>query len=96
MSVILVKGVFHMFIVGVDIAKRAHEAIVIDSSGTVIQNPFNFKNTTQGFEQFLAKLDKISCNKQDFIIAMESTSHYWVAFYSAVHRREYPVLEFLC
>lgn len=80
-----------MFIVGVDIAKRAHEAIVIDSSSTVIQKPFNFKNTTQGFEQFLAKLDKISCNKQDFIIAMESTSHYWVAFYSAVHRREYPV-----
>lgn len=91
MSVILVKGDFYMFIVGVDIAKRAHEAMVIDSSGTVIQKPFSFKNTTQGFELFLAKLDRISHNKDDFIIAMESTSHYWVAFYSSVYRREYPV-----
>lgn len=51
MSVILVKGDFYMFIVGVDIAKRAHEAMVIDSSGTVIQKSFSFKNTTQGFDK---------------------------------------------
>jgi transposase len=41
-----------MFIVGVDIAKRAHEAIIIDGNGTVIQKPFSFKNTSQGFEEF--------------------------------------------
>jgi len=80
-----------MFIVGVDIAKRAHEAIIIDGNGTVIQKPFSFKNTSQGFEEFLLKLNKVSQNKDDFIIAMESTSHYWIAFYSALFRKEYPV-----
>ena len=33
-----------MFIVGVDIAKRNHEAIVIDQSGNVVKKAFNFKN----------------------------------------------------
>lgn len=80
-----------MFIVGVDIAKRAHEAIIIDGNGIVIQKPFSFKNTSQGFEEFLLKLNKVSQDKDDFIIAMESTSHYWIAFYSALFRKEYPV-----
>lgn len=80
-----------MYIVGVDIAKRAHEAIIINDSGAVIQKPFSFQNTSQGFEKFLSKLHKISPEKDDFIIAMESTSHYWIAFYSALFRKEYQV-----
>ena len=32
-----------MYIVGVDIAKRSHEATVIDVSGNTIKKPFNFK-----------------------------------------------------
>lgn len=33
-----------MFIVGVDIAKRSHEAIILDDSGSVVRKAFNFKN----------------------------------------------------
>ncbi len=80
-----------MLIVGVDIAKRTHEAIIIDGNGTIIQKPFSFKNTSEGFEEFLLKLNKVSQDKENFIIAMESTSHYWIAFYSALFRKEYSV-----
>ena len=31
-----------MYIVGIDIAKRKHEAAVIDGEGTVIIKPFSF------------------------------------------------------
>ena len=33
-----------MYIVGIDIAKRKHEAAVIDGDGAVIIKPFSFEN----------------------------------------------------
>lgn len=38
-----------MFIVGVDIAKRAHRAIIIDDGSNVLRKPFSFQNSTEGF-----------------------------------------------
>lgn len=37
-----------IFIVDVDIAKRNHEAIVIDQCGNVVKKAFIFKNDTEG------------------------------------------------
>lgn len=80
-----------MFIVGVDIAKRAHEAIIIDDESNVLRKPFSFQNSTEGFKKFLTEIHKISEDKNDFVIAMESTSHYWISFYSALFKNEYNV-----
>ena len=41
-----------MFYIGIDIAKRSHQAAVTDISGNIIVKPFNFKNTAAGFAQF--------------------------------------------
>ena len=41
-----------MFIVGVDIAKRSHEAIVIDDSGALVHKAFNFKNDSENLQLF--------------------------------------------
>ena len=71
-----------MFIVGVDIAKRSHEAIVIDNSGSIVRKAFNFKNDSSGFSKLISVLTEISANPNDFTIGMESTSHYWLALYS--------------
>ena len=71
-----------MFIVGVDIAKRSHEAIIIDRAGNIIKKAFNFKNDCTGFAKFLAALNSVSENPTDFLIGMESTSHYWLALLS--------------
>ena len=73
-----------MYIVGIDIAKRTHEAIVIDREGAIILKPFNFKNSKDGFQYFMQKLNSISTSTSDFTFAMESTSHYWIALYSAL------------
>lgn len=80
-----------MYIVGVDIAKRSHEATVIDVSGNIIKKPFNFKNDADGFLKLISALDAISTNPTDFVIGMESTSHYWLALYSNLERRGYTV-----
>ena len=80
-----------MYIVGVDVAKRSHEATVIDSSGNTIRKAFNFKNDAGGFQKLLSVLEAVSTNPADFIVGMESTSHYWLALYSNLQRRGYTV-----
>lgn len=80
-----------MFIVGVDIAKRSHEAIIIDRAGNIIKKAFNFKNDCTGFAKFLAALNGVSENPTDFLIGMESTSHYWLALYSNLQKLGYTV-----
>lgn len=80
-----------MYIVGVDIAKRNHEAIVIDQDGNIVKKAFNFKNSTEGFTKLISTFKSLSKNPKDFIVGMESTSHYWLALYSALKRLEYPV-----
>lgn len=79
-----------MYIVGVDIAKRSHEAIIIDEAGNVIKNAFNFKNDSAGFQKLLSVFENIGV-ASDFIIGMESTSHYWLALYSNLKSKGYTV-----
>ena len=47
-----------MYIVGIDIAKRKHEAAVIDGEGAVIIKPFSFTNNCSGYNRLLAMLTK--------------------------------------
>ena len=86
-----IKEVKSMFIVGVDIAKRSHEAIVVNDSGSVVKKAFNFKNSSAGFEHFVETLNSISADPSDFVIGMESTAHYWLALYSGLRKRGYIV-----
>lgn len=79
-----------MYIVGVDIAKRSHEAIIIDDKGNIIKNAFNFKNDYQGFNKLITALESIG-DPTNFLIGMESTSHYWLALYSNLKSRGYTV-----
>ena len=42
------RGAYTMYIVGIDIAKRKHEAAVINENGAVIIKPFSFTNNCSG------------------------------------------------
>ena len=57
-----------MFIVGVDIAKRSHEAIIIDREGNIVKKAFNFKNDAAGFSKLKGILQSVSNTTSDFII----------------------------
>ena len=79
-----------MYIVGVDIAKRSHEAIIIDDTGKTIRKAFNFRNDSDGFLKFKTVLESVSPDPSEFIVGMESTSHYWLALYSSLRKHGYP------
>lgn len=91
MSEIKTERNMTMYIVGVDVAKRSHEATVIDSDGSTIKKAFNFRNDADGFQKLMTVLEAVSTNPSDFVIGMESTSHYWLALYSNLQRRGYTV-----
>jgi transposase len=57
--------------VGVDVAKETHYACVTSQNNKVLTAPFAFKNTIDGYNQFLSKFKKFP--KSDVVIGLEST-----------------------
>ena len=43
-----------MYIVGIDIAKRKHEAAVINEDGAVVIKPFSFTNNCSGYRAYFS------------------------------------------
>ena len=81
-----------MFIVGIDIAKRSHMVRVIDSEGRTVCKPFSIRNSCSGCNALLERLRKLTNRKSDFLFAMESTAHYWLALYTRLRKEGYQVV----
>ena len=80
-----------MFFVGIDIAKNAHEATVIDEQGNTLVKPFKFKNSAAGFEKLSSSLHGLSAAVSDFDFGMEATGHYWLNLYTRLIECGYNV-----
>ena len=71
-----------MFFVGIDIAKKTHQAAITSDGGKLIGKAFKFSNTIDGFNLFLEKLGAVSTELSQFEIGMEATGHYWLNLYT--------------
>lgn len=67
-----------MFFIGIDIAKKTHQAAITSDDGKLIGKAFKFSNTIDGFNLFLEKLGAVSTELSQFEIGMEATGHYWL------------------
>ena len=81
-----------MFIVGIDIAKRSHEAVIIAEDGQIVRKAFNFRNNCTGYNQLLEQVRKLTLVKSQFVFAMESTAHYWLALHARLLKDGYTVM----
>lgn len=81
-----------MFIVGIDVAKRSHEATIITSDGEIVQSAFNFRNNCSGYNVLLERVRKLTNQRNQIVFAMESTAHYWLALYARLTKDGYSVL----
>ena len=68
-------------IVGIDIAKNTHWAVIISPNGRILMKSFYFNNTIKGFKCLVENLNKIlmMVNGKNAIVGMEPTGHYWKA-----------------
>jgi transposase len=75
-----------MYYLGIDIAKNNHVASLIDSNGKVVIKTIKFSNNNEGYEKLVSLvLDAIpNANKDDVVVAMEATGHYWLSLFSAL------------
>ena len=80
-----------MFYIGIDIAKRTHEAVIIDDQGKVVQRSFRFQNSCSGFNLLMDRVRNITNQRPEVMFGMESTSHYWLALYTRLKKEGYPV-----
>ena len=78
-------------IVGIDIGKRTHVATIIDAQGTIVTRPFSFANTTVGGETLLDRLSAVNTDATPVVFGLEATGHYWLALYSFLTGKGYPV-----
>ena len=83
-----------MFYIGIDIAKRSHQAAVTDASGELIVKPFSFKNSALGFAQFLSVLEENSVACSCCVIGLEATGHYWYPLYFFLVEQKFTVKVF--
>lgn len=81
-----------MFYVGIDIAKVNHCGCIIDDAGNVVEESFSFSNTVSGGEKFVSKLVKSNICKDNILIGMEATGHYWLSVYSFLNDLGYPLV----
>ena len=67
-------------VIGVDIAKKKHVARAQDYRGIQYDKPFKFNNTQDGLKRLLSWIKKVKASneKQEVIIGMEPTGHYWL------------------
>ena len=68
-----------MYIVGIDIAKRFHEAAIIDKAGKVIVKRIRFANSHAGFLKLMEAVRKLDAPTE---FGMEATGHYWLPLYA--------------
>lgn len=81
--------------VGVDIAKHKHCAVLITNTNQIITKPFFFNNTIEGFKillNVLKKQEKEDITKANILIGMEPTGHYWKPLANFLQDNGYKVV----
>ena len=66
-------------VVGIDIGSNTHYARAFDWRGIELGNVFSFSNTREGFDAFKGWMQRLKDKKgkQDIIVGIEPTGHYW-------------------
>ncbi|MCC7160911.1 MAG: IS110 family transposase [Anaerolineae bacterium] len=66
------------YFAGIDIAKRAHQMVVVDERGQAVGKPLTIANTRDGFTQCV---DTLRALPETVQVALEATGPYWLALY---------------
>ena len=79
-----------MLSVGIDVAKRSHQACVLDDSGQMVGQSFKFPSSRSGADTLVATLQELG---SPATIALEASGHYWQGLYQLSYsRKTLPIL----
>ncbi len=76
--------------VGVDIGKNFHVACISDEEDT-FSGTLKFNNLREGFEKFANYLKINNCSKEDTVLGLEATGHYWLTLFQKLKELRFTV-----
>lgn len=76
---------------GIDIAKRAHQMVIVDAQGQMFGKALTIANTHSGFSACLTSLRTLP---DTVYVALEATGPYWLALYEHLTRAGFTVQVF--
>ena len=78
-----------MFWIGIDVAKRKHDIVILDESGQPIGKPLTIRNNREGIDKLIAALRALDGPVQ---VALEATGHYWLCLYEQLTTASFEVV----
>lgn len=87
----ILKGVFIMFYLGIDVGKFSSVATLIDDNGSIIDKSLKFTNSTDGANSLLELINSYILDSSNLAIAMESTGHYWLSIFSFLAEKDFSI-----
>ena len=81
-----------MYFVGIDISKYKHDCFITTETDVIIEN-LSFKNTKDGFQQFLNSLSSLD-SSQEIRIGFEATGHYHLNLMLFLEENNFSFMEF--
>ena len=76
------------YFVGIDVAKREHQAVTLDEQGQPVGAVLSITNNRAGFEQAVKTWRALTGTVQ---VALEATGQYWLALYDYLTRAGFSV-----
>lgn len=81
-----------MLYVGIDVAKRSHEVVLLDDTGETRGKPFSIPNSHAGLSRLIGRVEQANPEQQRVVFGLEATSHYWLALYSHLRKSGHEVV----
>ena len=82
-------------VIGIDPAKKKHQAAILDEQGLQAGKPFTFGHTYDGFHTTLwnkINLQLSECNPQDVVFSVETSCNLWQKLVQYLHAKGYSVV----
>jgi len=80
-----------MWTLGIDVAKRRHNATLLDEEGKAVLRNVSFAHSRQGLDGLLARLAATGQSTEGILVGMEATGHYWMVLFQCLTKAGYTV-----
>jgi len=80
-----------MWTLGIDVAKRRHNATLLDEDGKAVFRNISFAHSREGLDAFLVGLAATGQSPQGILVGMEATGHYWMVLFQCLTKVGYTV-----
>ena len=80
-----------MYYVGIDVAKRFSVVAIKNSNDKIVKKGYVVKHNEKGFNDFLSLLKKLDNDKNNFLLGLEATGHYFENLFEFLKNQGYNI-----